>query len=1689
MNSELFFDNKKFISTKEVSTLTGYSQDYIGQLSRSKKVDSRRIGRVWYISEESILKYKNSPSDFGTTVQAVETEISRVVSSDIETSRSAEIAPVTIAISAGRFFQFMHELMLVLDVSFSRKVASFALGMILAIGAYSVGGQVLNLPKNLKDLGSLLPVVRQEIKNGSFAVNSLSNSISSLPQNLYDGADEISKLYGQKLSGLYISLGNSINNEAGLFSNDPSSYAFNKLGQFSLAVKNTTDNEINSFSKFISSSIGKVHVLASNLNREKIISKVSLTASVNQNAETNVFAAFTSFVYRSFSEILSSMSSFIFLFFNPTPPAVVVVNNEPVSSLPLPHPIVSAPSTSTPVVNQTINPTTIVHTTQVVERTVERAVPSDISSAEVNLRLSQLQNKIVSDMNLKFSTFSSGAGSPITNVYQQIAQSQKIDNIYNTAISNPTISGGSISGTAISATTLTAGATSLSSLSTPILNLPGVSLNSILYLDSTGNVSATSTPTFNNFNATSTVATSTISTGGLAVGTNQFVIQQSSGRIGIGTTSPSSVLELLQTTNGLPVISAYRNTDLAPTGDFINYKAKGGTTLFRVDNSGNLMAGGIVTSGSQTITSSSTPQFRVQYDASNEVTFSSANNGSTTISASGTNSSLNFANSVNQVNAFNFQTLSGVSVLNVDTVNKRVGVGTTSPYRTFAVNGAGVFTGDVTASSFTATSSFSTPTLSFNYSSSTIYSSFVTASTTSLIINGSSFNNLLGSGLLNTSNALTLDTTFLNNTTNSFIHASTTIPKTYSANIFTNSNTFSGPLTISSSAINSLLSTNASGVVTATSTPTFGNFNATSTVATSTISTGGFTVGTSQFVVQQSSGNVGVGTSNPLQALHVNTAGNFQLRLGSTVAVSSSYDIGRSTGTGALTFYGNQTGLASYDFGGIDGTLMSIAASTGATSIKGDLTLLTGSIAFTTGGTTLARNNGTGALNLNLQNIAAAGLTIISSHASTIPLAIKAAASQTSDLQQWQNSGGSPLSVITATGNLGIGTTTPLSKLAVSGGVSIGADYNIAAPTNGLIVEGNVGVGTSNPTTKLSVLIPGSGNILGLGANNTQDVLDLGYDGTNPFITGNFGSLNLQSTNGNIKLIPSSSSLVNIQGAAAQGAAGTQTFLQISRTTTPGVSFPQVASFGVGRYLSDGSSNSYSRLDINLKNISNSTETGDTTVMTMQSNGNIGIGTTSPSGLLDVNGKLVVSNSGFGTTTLSGLTISGSATSTSNVGLNLSGGCFAVNSACLGSFNNTLSNGGTATTTFYNGGIVFSDSTKLTQSSSPSNFFWDETNKRLGLGTSTPWGLLSVNPNAIGTAPEFVIGSSTSTHLIVTNGGNVGIGTTNPTAKLEVYGSQGGSYISYMENAGVYGLGIKTGGTTGSHQQIYVTKGDNTLNFGTYADGTGYLRAAAWTYGSDARMKENIEYLSSGLDKILALKPASFDYIDGSKNNLGFIAQDVQQVIPEAVVILPTSDMLGLKTEFIIPYVVEAIQELNYKIESLASSTPETGSLGERVITNLFTKITGWLASATNGIGDFFANRVRTKELCVSNDAGETCITRVQLDNLIANANSSQNNSTTTPTVDTSLPVITILGDNPASITVGTAYNDFGATVTDTNTDGSVNNNLGLHYTVDGVGVTSVSIDTTATSTHTVIYSAVDGAGNWGFATRTVEVQ
>ncbi len=156
-----------------------------------------------------------------------------------------------------------------------------------------------------------------------------------------------------------------------------------------------------------------------------------------------------------------------------------------------------------------------------------------------------------------------------------------------------------------------------------------------------------------------------------------------------------------------------------------------------------------------------------------------------------------------------------------------------------------------------------------------------------------------------------------------------------------------------------------------------------------------------------------------------------------------------------------------------------------------------------------------------------------------------------------------------------------------------------------------------------------------------------------------------------------------------------------------------------------------------------------------------------------------------------------------------------------------------------------------------------------------------VNPNGL----DFFSGGGGTPRLSITNGGNVGIGTTNPSFKLHVNGS-------------VAGLG--------PYQDL-----------------------------SDRRYKRNIQPLADALDKVLRLRGVSFDWRQAeypemnfaTGRKLGFIAQEIEQVIPEAV----TKDERGVYTvayASVTPLLVEAIKEQQKTIEQLRL---ENADLRERL--------------------------------------------------------------------------------------------------------------------------------------------------------------
>jgi fibronectin-binding autotransporter adhesin len=133
---------------------------------------------------------------------------------------------------------------------------------------------------------------------------------------------------------------------------------------------------------------------------------------------------------------------------------------------------------------------------------------------------------------------------------------------------------------------------------------------------------------------------------------------------------------------------------------------------------------------------------------------------------------------------------------------------------------------------------------------------------------------------------------------------------------------------------------------------------------------------------------------------------------------------------------------------------------------------------------------------------------------------------------------------------------------------------------------------------------------------------------------------------------------------------------------------------------------------------------------------------------------------------------------------------------------------------------------------------------------------------------------------------------------------------------------------------------------------------------------------------------------------------------------------------------------------------------------------------------------IQAQKLCL----GATCIDEVQLKALLngqtaaaaASIGGSSGTGSGGSSGDTTVPVLTLNGDNPATINIGDTYTDLGATVTDT-----ANPNLGYTVSLDGATSTTpdqLQIDTSIAGKHTIVYSATDQAGNTGIATRMVNV-
>jgi hypothetical protein len=82
---------------------------------------------------------------------------------------------------------------------------------------------------------------------------------------------------------------------------------------------------------------------------------------------------------------------------------------------------------------------------------------------------------------------------------------------------------------------------------------------------------------------------------------------------------------------------------------------------------------------------------------------------------------------------------------------------------------------------------------------------------------------------------------------------------------------------------------------------------------------------------------------------------------------------------------------------------------------------------------------------------------------------------------------------------------------------------------------------------------------------------------------------------------------------------------------------------------------------------------------------------------------------------------------------------------------------------------------------------------------------------------------------------------------------------------------------------MYMASGANIMYFYNGSNQASLTAAGAWTNASDARLKKNIVDIKYGLSDVLKAQPRSYQMNEIEGDFIGFVAQELQAVIPEVV--------------------------------------------------------------------------------------------------------------------------------------------------------------------------------------------------------------
>jgi hypothetical protein len=195
-------------------------------------------------------------------------------------------------------------------------------------------------------------------------------------------------------------------------------------------------------------------------------------------------------------------------------------------------------------------------------------------------------------------------------------------------------------------------------------------------------------------------------------------------------------------------------------------------------------------------------------------------------------------------------------------------------------------------------------------------------------------------------------------------------------------------------------------------------------------------------------------------------------------------------------------------------------------------------------------------------------------------------------------------------------------------------------------------------------------------------------------------------------------------------------------------------------------------------------------------------------------------------------------------------------------------------------------------------------------------------------------------------GGNVGVGTSSPTSRLQVTGGDiridgtakfvvsgrgslntdtSGTGIA-VESSGATGISFRTGATPANRMVVnnVGNVGIGTTTPAQRLEVNGTIKAIDIILSSDRRLKKDIETLGGedSLEKVCRLRPVSFAWKANGHPDLGLIAQELRAIYPHLVVEAPDGS-LSVRYPSLIAPLVAAAQELNRRQKKLADENAE----------------------------------------------------------------------------------------------------------------------------------------------------------------------